>query len=696
MKNKSQTIIKIIIHILVLFLPILFEKVIFMDEPFCVDRCVLIAIILQFIALNFTVNRKKLWDFIYFKRYAMIIIIFLYLVINGYHGSSIGIYSYLIQPNNSVENSTPFIGKSQLIRSDEYAVNTMGILNNVVYNDMNVMNNHFMAKDLNMEIYPQSPVKSISLLTKPQNIGYVFLPVSNGFSFSWYFLFFVCFMAVFEFFMIVTNHKRLHSLLGAILICFSTSLLWWNSFTFLTYGILAFHFFRLILVSKEWQKKLLFSILLGWAGSCYILILYPAWQLTYGFMFLALFIWQIVENKKKIKWTDILYILPCLATIGILVLPQVLGSLEQVLSIMGTEYPGARHEIGGDDWKLNFMYLPSIFYAFVAIDNPCELSQTFSLYPLPIIVSLALLFLNRKKNKKDSYLILLIIVAIFLSIFNYFKVPFLSKVTFMYMVQGKRITNVVGVICVMLMIRTLSIYEENNITTKKMFTSSFVSIIITVICAYFSYQYLQEKSTIEYYTISKVLCSVLIFYLMSFMYLLNYKKYNKIYMPIFMIFTIICGMLIFPMSKGLSVVYEKPVSKAINNIVKENKDAKWLSVDTEYQIANYLLANGARVYNSVNYSKNDEFWNVVDPSGENNYYYNRYAHITISITDTPTSYELISSDLLKIDLESSQICSLDVDYILSGKDLIEKSYDKLKLKEEYNEDGLYIYKTLCN
>lgn len=692
MLNNKQKIMKVFAHILVLLIPFLLEKCVFINETFSTDRCLLIGIILEFITLNFTIDREKLWNYIYKRRYALILLIFGYFVINGYHGSSIGFYNELIQPNNSITDGLPFVGQSQLIRSDEYTVDTPTVLSNAKYNNLNKISNKQMGMDMNMEIFPHAPVLSVSMLTKPHHIGFAFLPIENGFSFYFYFLFFVCFISLFEFFMIVSKNKKLVSLFGSVLICFSSSLLWWNSFTFLTYGLLAFHFFRQLLISNSWKKKMLFSILLGWAGSCYILILYPAWQLTYGYLFLGLFIWQIVDNKKKISIKDLVYILPCVLTILLLVLPQLLGSINQVLSTMNTEYPGARHEIGGSDWKLNFMYLPSLFYAFIPIDNPCELSQTFSLYPLPIIVSAILVI----KKKKDVFLRSLLVVTIFLSIFNYFKVPTLSNITFMYMVQGKRITIVVGIICVMLMVRTISHYEDKDMQAKKILFAAIGAITSVLLSVYLSYMYIKEMSTLDYYGIAKIIISIFVFFIFSFLYLINNNRINKLFMCLFIIFTLASSSLIFPISKGLSVLYDKPVSQKIGEIVVNNEDAKWLTVDTAYQVPNFILANGARVINSVNYTKNSELWDIVDPNGENNYFYNRYAHLLFSLTTDKTSYNLIQSDLLQINLNEESVCDVEIEYILSGNNLLNKNLSKLKLKEEYSEDGIYIYKTLCD
>lgn len=687
---------KVMIVILGFLVPIGIEKYYYTNEIFSVDRYIIFLIFFEFIALNIILDRKKLWNFIYLRRYWIAILLFAFLVLNGYHGSSVGMYNTLIEPSHSIESGMPILGKSRFIRTDEYAVDTMGVLSQANYNNLEKNNPYLMATGLNVEVFPNLPTKGLGMLTNPRYLGFLLLPnTSMAFSFYWYLPLFISFMALFEFFMIISNHKKLLSLLGTIMICFGPSILWWNSYVFIMYGMLAFHFFRLFLVADNWKQKLLFSILLGWAGSCYIMILYPAWQLTYGYVFLALFIWQLIVNRKTLKWSHLCYLIPCLFIIMALILPQLLSAYDQILAMLNTEYPGSRNIIGGESWERNFLYIPSIFYPFADIDNACEFSQILSLYPLPILVGVATLINNFRKKKKDLLLLLLIILAAFFSLFNYCKVPFLSKITLMKLVPGSRITVVLSVICIFIFVVLMGNYEKKTLKKNSTLLSSCIAILTVAVATYVSNDYILANSTVNYLTTNKAIPSIVIFFILNLFFLLNFKKYNEKYFIVLTLFNLFVGLSVYPISRGFSVIYQKPISKEIKEIVKKDKDAIWLSVDTEFQISNYLVANGAKTINSVNYVPNYKIWDQLDLERINNFYYNRYAHILVSITNEETSYQLLSSDLLKVTLNSRAVCDLEVNYLLSKSDLSQSEFTDFGLHEIYNNDGMYIYRTLC-
>ena len=366
MKKVSKSMIfKIVVMILFLLFPLLVEKFVYLNSPISIDRYIILAVISEFVCINILYDRKKIWDFCYRKRYFILLVIFSYLVVNGYHTSSVGMYNKIIQPNYNIEEGLPFIGTSRFIRTDEYAVDTMSILSNAKYNNLEVYNHDLMASNLNVEVFPNLPTRSLGSLTDIRYLGFFILPTEMAYSFYCYINIFLCFILLFEFFMIVSKSNKLVSLLGSILICFSPVLAWWNAYIFLAYGMICFHLFRLFLKTDNKKLKLLYSILLGWAGACYIMIIYPAWQLTYGYIFLGLFIWQLIENKKNLAWKDLLYLIPCILVIGGLIIPQFVGSFDQILATLNTVYPGARSVLGGESWERNFLYIPSIFYSFI-------------------------------------------------------------------------------------------------------------------------------------------------------------------------------------------------------------------------------------------------------------------------------------------------------------------------------------------
>ena len=157
-----------------------------------------------------------------------------------------------------------------------------------------------------------------------------------------------------------------------------------------------------------------------------------------------------------------------------------------------------------------------------------------------------------------------------------------------------------------------------------------------------------------------------------------------------MFVTFVGCILIDTISKGLNIIYETPLAKEIQEIVKEDEDAVFITVDNIF--SNYILANGGAVINSTNYVPNLELWHSLDKDKKYEQVYNRYAHVHFNLTDQDTSFELLTTDSMMVNLNYDKICELDINYIVSGTELEikEKYYNQI-----YNENDVYIYKTTC-
>lgn len=116
---------------------------------------------------------------------------------------------------------------------------------------------------------------------------------------------------------------------------------------------------------------------------------------------------------------------------------------------------------------------------------------------------------------------------------------------------------------------------------------------------------------------------------------------------------IITGATINPVQKGISVITDKPLAKEIQKIVKEDKaNNLWITDNTSFFMPSYLLAR-CKVINSTNIYPNFDLYEIVldetDFKNESTKkIYNRYAHITMEITDNQNKVELIFEDSIRL------------------------------------------------
>ena len=167
----------------------------------------------------------------------------------------------------------------------------------------------------------------------------------------------------------------------------------------------------------------------------------------------------------------------------------------------------------------------------------------------------------------------------------------------------------------------------------------------------------------------------------------NYTLYGLIFIAL------MSGLRVNPVIRSTDILYTKPVALKMQEIRNENPEAIWAVVDGTWWRNDYAVANGIRTINSTNVYPNLEMYETIlgEQAEENRKIYNRYAHVILNITDEKSTVELMYADQVAINLNYNDLEKLNIEYILSTKDLSEEEYSKI-FEELYNEDGMYIYK----
>lgn len=690
MKNKTLAIILPIISIiLTILLEIAYIKIFNVDFSF--DRVSIILSALIFISLHFILDINKMYDFIYNKRYIIAILLLIYITIMKYHGLSISSLNNFIQPNNIPKGSNPILGLARAIRSDEWMVGTPHILSQV-FSGFNKYNSLIMGKGSLVTLYPALPAFDISTLGRLMNIAYLILPIENAVSFVWYGKLIITFLSTFELFMIITKNKKLPSLCGAVLIAFAPANMWWYSIDMVMWGNLAILMFYKFINNKKILCRVLFSLLIGLFGLNYIMLIYPAWQVPFGFFYLVLGIWMLIDNKEKLKLNMILYIPLVILPIAVVLLPTLLENEEILDIINNTVYPGKRFITGGYGYGLLIIYALTPFYSFYDIGNPSEASNYIGFFPIPFVMSIIYLVRNKiSKLKIDWYLVLMSIITIFLGLWNFISLPkWFIKYSLLSYSTPERCQIIIGFISIFALIYIISKYEtDRKINIKEAILKLMCSMLVCVLIVYILKQDWPIYVTLKLGMVIGGLFSILFFCI-----LLNRKRLNKYFLILLILIGCFSGLLVNPITKGLKVYYKKPVSKEIQKIVKEDNSATWVAINSNLMLPNYALANGTKIINSTNYYPNFDLWKKLDPEGKYDSIYNRYAHVVINLTDEETYFDLMQSDYFCLNINTSDICKLGADYIISSDDLGIYS-ESISIDELYNEDGTYIYKLSC-
>lgn len=698
-KKGEYTKLKLIIAIIISFLiAIIYTAT---RNFFVVDRIFLVGGALTFFSMHFIIKLEKMYNWIYKFRYYIALSALLIVTIFEYSGSSMGVYNEIMQGETVEKYFTPVLGKYRSIRSDEWVVNTPIFISQAIDKDtpFGYYNDNLRGTKTDMFSIISPAVNDILILGKPFNIGYLLFGPAKGLAIAWYGKWIALALVAFEFCMLITDKKKIISLLGMLLIIFSAASQWWNMPDYFLWGMLAIVLIDKFLRTDKLKTKIYCALGIFISAIAYVFIMYPAWQIPFIYIYFAVFIGLCVKNRKEYKFRKkdaLITLLVILAIVGIGYRYLCMSS-DALQATMNTDYPGQRFEVGGDGLKNTYSYVYSFLFPYTGVDNPCEFSGMISFYPIPMILAVIYLVRNKDRKKHLPFLIPMLFVAIMFSIFTLCKTnPLFAKLTFLYMTPGRRLAVPLGLTQILLLIYMLGITNKD---TKIMKGS--IAKIVTIVLSVFIYNIAINTAPPNLFGSLKAYCCGLILLIFVYWLLTINKEKNKQKLIVGLsIMALMTGATVNPIQKGISVLTEKPAAKAVQQIINEDPENNmWMVENTVFYFTpNYFLASGARIVNSVNIYPNFELYKTVlgedAEKEENRKIYNRYAHVAMEITKDTNAVETIFEDSIKVKLTPDKIKKLGIKYIIALRDIREFNTKDITFEMIYNEQGISMYKAI--
>lgn len=649
-------------------------------------RLITLFIVIAFICFMLYFFGRQIGSFIYRFRWPIGIGIIILAVIFEISGTSIGMWKNFM-PDGTVTDDGIILGQSRPIRSDEWAVHTPMTLSQY-YGGFPVFGDIFRGSSTDMYMVYGQPVMDWSIIFRPFQIGYLFLSPAKGMAFYWVGKLVMLVLVSFEMGMLITKKNKLLSLTYAAMMAFAPVVQWWfgaNSFPeMLIYGqgiILCVAVY--MHTSKYWQR-ILCGLGFIICGGAYILVMYPAWQIPFFYVFLLVGIWVIIERRKEFKFSakkDIPIIAGSAVIMGICIIAILIRSWETIQAVMNSVYPGDRAEIGGGGLSLLFKYPGN---AFLQIDdggipsNQSELSSFFDLFPIGLIISLLVIF---KDKVRDKLLIFMWILELFLGAYVILGFPeLLAKITLLSNSQTGRAVIALLFVNIIILIRSIAIRKSG----LKIYTALPVAVVLAVAMTYYSKRLVYG----EYFNKIYMIISIAALSILFFLALLNSKRMRSVFCVAMCLTMLFVGGLVNPVRSGFDIIDNNRIGQAIRNIQAENSGV-WIAENEMFMDGNFIAMNGAPALNTTNTYCNAELWEKIDPTGQYEDIYNRYAHITIKLNkDTPTTFELLGPDHIKINLNVNDLDVLGIDYILTVNNLEELNTDECSFNVIYSEPDI--------
>lgn len=620
-------------------------------------------------------------DYFFKYRWLLAAIVFVVCVFFRLHGSSIGVYNYYFPTVSDQKEDDRFdiVGADRSIRTDEWAVQVPTFFSQY-YNDYGVTSNRMSVGDENMILDYFAPAKCIITLGKPLNWGYILFGNEVGLSWYWCGQLILLFMCSFEMFMILCRKNVRVSVTGSFMIALSPCIQWWflphMPIVFL-YAMILFDIGYYFFTAKSKWMQWLMTILAGPMVVGFAFSLFPSCQIPAAIIVIVLLIACLVRDRDKMlfsvkEWYRIA--LP-VAFVGASGVYFCLNYMDDLIAEVSTVYPGKRISVGGDAdisdlfTNLSTVYLP---YRTSKVKNNSEVSTYIQFAPFFLCLYPRIATFYKKKKDKEIYIGGVMVTMLLVQII-YMCIGFpewLSRITqFKYI---NRMETSYGWLAAIFTIWSIyAIWKYKGEMFEKWQKILFPLFFGEVYCFFIN------DSLIGFISNKWILAEIMGFVIIL-MLAMNYKKnISAILLMCVMLFS---GATVNPVRSGISPVTNHPISKFVQTASENDKDASWITIDTESFITNFFMANGARVINATNFLPDFDKWEVLDSESKYEESWNRYSHQTISIVDEQTHITTEYNDAIHVYLNPNDLARLNVKYMVVSK----KSNEVAGILQEYN------------
>lgn len=597
------------------------------------------------------------------------------LVLCKLHGFSLESWNKTVKDVTPAYNY-PTVGINRTIRSDEYAVSVPLVMAQCLHsNYFPRINNKCNGYDMDMFVAtPPSPVWNWTVIGQAANWGYFMFGIERGLAWNWWMRYLIGFLFALEFFLIWLPGDKPLALVAAIAVTLGAPTQWWTT----TVPYLNLFFFATLVFLYYLYKwpcvKLKLAAGVGFVVSLtsFVFIFYPPFQYLYGVALVCLAIDFVLlalrgSARKQYRTAWIILVVALLFFAAEIFCFLSLHG-ETLNRIATSSYPGSRISTGGNlamylefmSWKIVSLLTPHVPITY---QNSCRISAFF--VPMAAM-SLCIIHVRKSLFKSEKPTVVLLVWALML--FSWMLFPWPEKIAKAFLftrVPIQRATVVAGFVSLLIFIKIA------HLVFKKRLACSKIATLVGLLCSYVALAMaIKGNSQFRSYVLSNklhvgvvILCIGII--LLGLLTIAIMRGKRRLFLWSLLIIYLITGSRVNPISRGISPLYDKELTKTVNSVEEEYGEGLWLCSNSF--VAQFLIANGFRCLNGVQLTANKELWQRVDPKMEYATTWNRYAHVFASIAEPyKCNASLLHNrgDCIIWSLDEGAIRALGVDYLL--------------------------------
>lgn len=568
--------------------------------------------------------------------------------------------------------STNIMGQDQPIRSDEWMIQTPLAI--AQYNhdpQFPVVNMNVGEDGQNMMVTSMTsvPIAHITALAKPATWGFFVFDLRRALAWNWWFPIVGCFLALaFVLNRLSGTHWKQGFLFSALFCCAPYVVAWsfWPAYT-VFFPCMIFLCALQILHTSSVSRLIPLGVLLGIALAGFVFILYPPWQVSVGYVFVAVTVGIVIRDRlySRITPSRVLAYLVAAGVAGIIVGAWWLDASETVQAMAQTVYPGQRLTVGGTATLplilRGFTNIPTLLQLNSMMSNQSEIASFYYLL-LPLA---ALVLLRAVQNSLSALEWSLTVICGVLLYYMFIGFPVaLAKYSLWGSSSPYRADLALGLASLIL---THLLLNKSNQPAEATQTTRIFAFFVAVAWAYVVYRCLNLLDSTLTSGMSSSLTILILFITAALSYTLITNQFRSFIMMALGL-SLASTMSFHPVNIAPSEVRLRPEPPATSSTLASALKGKRVVVMESNMPAMFLIASGVSVVNGVNYVPQRTLWKRMDPENKDQKIYNRYQHLAFTgVPPADGTYQLSNPhpDIVMVNLNLSTF-----DFRLSGANVV--------------------------
>ncbi|MCD5979445.1 DUF7657 domain-containing protein [Pseudomonas quasicaspiana] len=541
-------------------------------------------------------------------------------------------------------DSVNIMGHDQPIRSDEWLVQTPFAIAQFNHRPpFPVVNKNVGEDGQNMMVTSMTsvPIAHVTALAKPATWGFFVFDLRRALSWNWCFPIVGCFLALaFVLNRLCDDHWK-HGFLFSALFCSAPYVVawsFWPAYTVFFPCVILLCALQ-ILKTSSFYRLIPLGVLLGLAVAGFAFILYPPWQVSVGYVFIAMTIGIVIREKlyQQLTLPRATTYLFAIGVAGALLTAWWLDASDAVKTMSQTVYPGQRLTVGGTATLplllRGFTNIPTLQLINSTMSNQSEISSFYYLL-LPLAALVALRAVQNRLTALEWSLTAICGIMLYY-MFVGFPVD-LAKYSLWGRSAPYRADLALGLASVILTRLLLSQKAQPQEPTH---TVKFIAVMASAGWIYIVYRSLAQLDS----TLTSGMPSSLVILILFITAALSYFLITNRFKPFILIslgLSLATTASFHPINIAPSEVRLRPAPTTADTLAN-TLEGKRVVVLESTTPAMFLIASGISVVNGINYFPQKTLWNRMDPDGKKRDIYNRYQHLAFVGAQPPAeSYKL--------------------------------------------------------